>query len=120
MDTHSHGQNPQDTEAVIAWLQQNALPIQHIDVGSSCSDLQPLKQILKDVKVVGMGETTHGTSEIYRLRHRLLEFLVTEMNFDTITLESSFAACQPINEYVLYGKGDREGSGDGVLHHVVQ
>jgi erythromycin esterase len=107
MDVQSDGQNAAQEKEVITWLQQNAIPIQHVEAGNGFSDLQPLKQVLKDVKVVGLGETTHGTREIFQMKHRLLEFLVTEMGFNTFTIEASFSACQPINDYVLYGKGDR-------------
>jgi erythromycin esterase len=107
MDAQSDGQNTPQEKAVISWIQQNAIPVQHVEAGNGFSDLQPLKQVLKDVKVVGLGETTHGTSEIFQMKHRLVEFLVTEMGFNRFTMEASFAACQPINDYVLYGKGDR-------------
>src|SRR5262245_62444 len=94
-------------KAVITWLQQNAIPIQYVEAGNGFSDLQPLKQMLKDTKVVGLGESTHGTREMFQLKHRLLEFLVTEMGYDAFAIEASFSACQPINDYVLYGIGDR-------------
>jgi erythromycin esterase len=97
----------ENEKAVITWLKRNAIPVQHVEAGNGFSDLQPFKQMLKDVKVVGLGETTHGTREIFQLKHRLLEFLVTEMDFDSFAIEASFAACQPINDYVLYGIGDR-------------
>ena len=98
---------PQEEQAIIAWLQQNAIPLRHIEAGHGFADLQPLKRILADAKVVGLGETTHGTREFFQIKHRLLEFLVTEMAFTAFVLEASYAACQPINEYVLHGRGDR-------------
>jgi erythromycin esterase len=109
MDVQPNGRDAQQEseKTIIAWLQQNAMSIQHIAAGNGFADLQPLKQILREVKVVGLAETTHGTREIFQLKHRLLEFLVTEMNFNTFTIEASSAACQPINDYILYGKGDR-------------
>lgn len=61
-----------------------------------------------DGKVVGLGESTHGTREFSQVKHRLLKFLVREMGFNAYPLEASYAACQPINDYVLYGKGDLE------------
>ena len=41
------------------------------------------------------------------MKHRLVEFLVTEMNFTGFIFEASYAASQPINDYILTGKGDR-------------
>lgn len=108
MDAQTSGQTaPPDEQAIIAWLQQNAIPLQHIEAGHGFSDLQPLKRILADARVAGLGEATHGTREFFQFKHRLLEFLVTEMGFTAFVLEASYAACQPINEYVLHGRGDR-------------
>jgi erythromycin esterase len=93
-------------EAIRTWLQQSVVPIRHVEAGNGFADLQPMKAILQDVKVLGAGEATHGTREFFQFKHRLLEFLVTEMGFTLFAIEASSAACEPINEYVRYGKGD--------------
>jgi erythromycin esterase len=97
---------PATEQAVLGWLRQNAIPIQHLEAGHGFADLQPLKPLLQDVKVVGLGEATHGTREFFQIKHRLLEFLVIEMGFTAFAIEASYAACQPINDYVLHGVGD--------------
>ncbi len=97
----------ENEQIIIQWLQQNTIPIQHIEAGNGFADLQPLKALLEGTKIVGLGETTHGTHEFLQLRLRLAEFLVTEMGYTVFTIEGSFAAWQPINDYVLEGKGDR-------------
>lgn len=96
----------QNNKVVIGWLQEKVIPIKHVEAGNGYSDLQPLKKIFKDVKVLGLGETTHGTREFFQFKHRLVEFLAAEMGYTVFTLEASYAGCQPINEYVLFGKGD--------------
>jgi erythromycin esterase len=98
----------QDTvQLVSAWFKQNSYPIKYIEPGNGFADLQLLKQTLKNVNVIGLGEATHGTHEFFKIKQRIIEFLVTQMNFTAFVLESSYAACQPINDYILYGKGDR-------------
>jgi erythromycin esterase len=98
----------QDTDKVVTdWLKQNSITIKSIEAGSGFSDLQPLKKILKDVQVVGLGEATHGTHEFFKFKHRLMEFLVTEMGFTAFAIEASYSDCEPINDYILTGKGDR-------------
>jgi len=37
----------------------------------------------------------------------MLEFLVKEMGFTVFAIEASYPACMNINDFVLYGKGDR-------------
>jgi len=95
-----------DSKAIITWLQQKAIPIRHVEAGNSFSDLQPLEKILKNVRVIGLGENTHGTREFFQLKHRLLEFLVKEMKFTAFAMEAGYGSCEPINNYVLYGKGN--------------
>ena len=95
------------TEVVTAWLKQNSIPIKYTESGHDFSDLQPLKKILQNVQVIGLGEATHGTQEFFKMKHRLVEFLVTQMGFTAFALESSYSNCQPINDYILTGKGDR-------------
>jgi erythromycin esterase len=98
----------QDTTAIVtAWLKQNSIPIKYLEAGNGFSDLQPLKKILHGAQVVGLGEATHGTHEFFEMKQRLIEFLVTQMGFTALALESSYSNCQPINDYILTGKGDR-------------
>jgi erythromycin esterase len=93
-------------ELVSGWLREHAFPLQRVEPGNGFGDLKPLRQWLRDVRFVGLGETTHGTREFFQVKHRLLEFLVSEMGFRAFALESSVAACTRINEYVVDGKGD--------------
>ncbi|WNH12716.1 erythromycin esterase family protein [Thalassobellus suaedae] len=91
---------------VISWLKQNAVPIKTIESGNSFKDLKLLKKTLKDAKIVALGESTHGTSEFFKMKHRLIAFLVKEMGFTQFAMEAPIASSVPINEYILYGKGD--------------
>lgn len=96
-----------DTGAIVAALRENAIPLRHVEAGSGFADLQPLKQVWKDVRVIGLGEITHGTREFFQVKHRLLEFLVRELGFTAFAIEASYSNTQPINDYVLHGRGDR-------------
>ena len=96
-----------DTTDIVAALRANAIPLRHVEAGNGFADLQPLKQVWKDVRVIGLGEITHGTREFFQVKHRLLEFLVREMGFTAIAIEASYSNTQPINDFVLHGKGDR-------------
>jgi erythromycin esterase len=95
-----------EQQQIVEWIRKSAIPLRHIEAGLGFADLQPLPHTFDNVTVVGLGETTHGTREFFQVKHRLLEFLVTQLGFTVFALESSFAACQPINDYVLFGKGD--------------
>lgn len=91
---------------VRAWITQNAVPIETVVAGHGFEDLMPLKAILKDKRIVAMGEATHGSKEFFQMKHRMLEFLVSECGFNLFAIESNFAECLVINDYVLGGDGD--------------
>jgi erythromycin esterase len=57
-------------------------------------------------RVVGLGEGTHGTREFFLLKHRLLEFLVSEMGFTHFAIEATWPESNDVNRYVLTGEGD--------------
>lgn len=99
-------QEKADELEFIKWITANAHEIKSVDANSGFADLQPLKNILNEVQVVGLGEATHGTSEFFRMKHRMLEFLVKEMGYTSFYIEASMSRCRYINDYVLYGKGD--------------
>jgi len=42
----------------------------------------------------------------FQIKHRILEFLLKEMNFTGFAIEAPYFACQPINDYILSGKGE--------------
>src|SRR5256885_13961063 len=93
--------------AVVAWIRETAIPLRTLNAGSGFEDLAPLKSVLMNARIVGLGESTHGTSEFQRVKHRLLEFLVKEMGYTAFALEASYSDAQAMNAYVLHGKGNR-------------
>jgi len=94
-------------EAIIDWLKKNAIPIKSVEAGNGFADLQPFKRILADARVVGLGEATHGAREFFQFKHRMVEFLVQEMNFNVFAIEVSYAICLKVNDYVAGGKTSR-------------
>ncbi|MBC9929889.1 erythromycin esterase family protein [Chitinophaga qingshengii] len=92
----------------LKWLKDHAMPLKTVDAGHGSEDLQGLKPLIGDAGIVALGECTHGTSEVFRMKHRLLEFLVTEMGFRVFAIEANLPEAKHMNEYVLYGKGTAE------------
>ena len=99
---------PLDTStAVVAWIRQHAIPLRSIDAGHGFADLQPLKRVLQDARIVGLGESVHGAREFFRAKHRIIEFLVKEMGFTAFAMEGAYSDAEPINTYIVSGQGDR-------------
>ncbi len=95
-------------------LKKSVIPISTVEAGNGFKDLMPLKDILKDKKIVAMGEATHGTSEFFKMKHRFFEFLVEEMGYRVFVMECNGGAGQVINDYILKGEDNVENSLDGL------
>jgi erythromycin esterase len=93
-------------DAARSWLAANAIRLDTVEAGRGFADMQPLKKIVGRARIVSLGEATHGTREFFQLKHRMLEFLVSEMGFDIFAIEATMPESFDINEYVLHGKGD--------------
>jgi len=88
------------------WIKAKAVPLLSVYPGRGFEDLEALKNLIGDASVVGLGEATHGTSEFFRLKHRLIEFLAERMGFSVVCVEASLVSASAINDYVLTGQGD--------------
>jgi len=66
----------------------------------------PLKQMIGNARIVALGEATHGTHEFFQMKHRMLEFLVQEMGFNTFAIEANWPEANLINDYIHTGEGN--------------
>ena len=73
---------------------------------SDFNDLAYLKSIVKDSKIIALGESTHGTSEFFKVKHRVLQYAILELGVRVFILEDNQLIVERINDYVLYGQRD--------------
>lgn len=99
-------------------LKENIIPISTVEAGSGFEDLMPLKDILKDKKIVAMGEATHGTSEFFKMKHRFFKFLVEEMGYRVFAMECDGDGGQVINDYILNGEGNLDEIMESIKYEV--
>jgi len=53
-------------------------------------NLSSLKESLKDVEIVSLGENTHGLGEVFKAKVDLVKFLYQEMGFNLVLFESGY------------------------------
>jgi erythromycin esterase len=90
------------------WLKENAVHLNSIEAGSGFDDMQPLKAIIGEARIVALGEAAHCNGSFSRAKHRMVEFLVTEMDFTVFAIEATFPGALELNDYILTGEGDPE------------
>ncbi len=89
----------------LQWLKSLVIPLKS-DSDQDKSDLICLKQLVSNVKIVGLGEETHGSGSIYRMKDRIVEYLIENEGFNVFALETEMPAASKLNNFINNGKGD--------------
>lgn len=87
-------------EAVADWLAAGAQPLASADPDADSADLEPLRALVGDARIVALGEAVYGSSDAVALNHRIVAFLVQEMGFNVVALESGWHLGLNVNAYV--------------------
>lgn len=95
-----------DHQPVVEWVAAHAVRLQTPVAGHGFADMQPLKAMIGNARIVSLGEATHGSREFFQLKHRMLEFLATEMGFTIFSIEANMPEAYRLNDFVLNGNGD--------------
>lgn len=96
--------------AQISWLTERASPFASYQPLEGVERRVPddfpfFKEAVGDSKIIALGESTHGTSEFFALKHRLLQYAVEELGFRAFAIEDHLVVGQNINEYITTGAG---------------
>lgn len=94
------------TDEVVSWIDRKARRLRTTDPTEPLGDLRGLRRIVGGASVVGLGEACHGSREIFRVKHRMVRYLVEELGFRTLAFEQDFAWGTVIDHYVVTGEGD--------------
>ncbi|GKX28303.1 putative hydrolase YbfO [Vallitalea longa] len=69
------------------WYKENVNEIKSLD-SKDYSDLEFLKDLLKDKKIVSLGENFHSVGDYRTIKTRLIKYLHEELGFDAVGFES--------------------------------
>ena len=90
---------PKVDAAARADVRERARPIRSL-ASDDFSDLEFLRPLLREKRIVQLGESAHGVAEYNWLKVRLVKFLHRSLGFDVIAFESSLGGCQLADERV--------------------
>jgi erythromycin esterase-like protein len=93
---------------VANWIRHHADQLATTDPAAPLDDLAPLRRMVGDAQVVGLGESTHGAREEFTLKHRVLRLLVEQLGFRSIAWEEDWTTGLLLNQYLLTGDGELE------------
>lgn len=75
-----------------AETERDGIAIRSLD-SDDFSDLEGLRELIGDARIVQLGESSHGVEEYSQIKSRLIRFLHEEMDFDVLVFESSLYEC---------------------------
>jgi erythromycin esterase len=87
------------------WAAAHALRLA-ADSTSDLIDLRQLAPVIGQARVVALGEPAHGAHEPLAFRNRLFRYLVEELGFTAIAIESALPESRRIQDFVAGGAGD--------------
>ncbi|MBN8705282.1 MAG: erythromycin esterase family protein [Bacteroidetes bacterium] len=95
---------PPPDPAKLAALSPHIFTVRSIDPDDTIfTDLQPLKSVLNNKKIVLLGEQSHGDGSVFLAKARLIKFLHEEMGFNVLAFESGLFECSLAEELITSG-----------------
>jgi len=93
------GHAQSDDASWVAWTRQHHFPIASTTArpNDDFADLQFLKTVVGDRRLVQLGESGHGVAEFDSSKVRLVKFFHEQMGFDVMAFESSIYECFAAN-----------------------
>ena len=82
-----------------------ALAVRSVELSAGTADLSPLASLIGRASVVVFGENTHGAHEPLAFRNRLFRYLVEELGFTAIAVETGLPESRRIARFVAGGPG---------------
>lgn len=80
-------------------------PIANVQPTSELTDLQFLDTLIQQQTIL-LGESTHGSKEVFEMKHKLVKYLVTQKGYRVFALEAGVLECERLNRYIQNGEGD--------------
>jgi hypothetical protein len=75
------------------WLDRNAVEVRTLSIDGDLRDLDRFARQLRGVRVVQLGENTHGDGAAFAAKCRLIRWLHEKMGFDVVAFESGMYEC---------------------------
>ena len=96
--------DPLERAAFVAWARSEAKPLARLDGRDATSvvDLTRLARFTIATRVVGIGESAHGTRELMMLKARFTEQLIASARVSAVVLESGLVEGRAVDAWITH------------------
>jgi erythromycin esterase len=88
------------------WIDGNARPLSQLDSAAPLTDLEPMAAMIGDAVVVGLGESTRASRELFVTRLRIFRLLVERLGFRALAIQDNEVISARLDKYVRTAEGD--------------
>ncbi len=88
--------SPKSRDDIVGMIRDTAEPFDDVD----SADLNPLLDRIGDARLVLLGESSHGTSEFYRMRARITKELVEKRGFNIVAVEADWPDAAQVHRVI--------------------
>jgi erythromycin esterase len=88
------------------WIRRHTHALTSLDAHADLDELEPLRQLVGDARVVAIGEGAHFVREFSQVRQRVLRFLAERCGFTVFAFEYSFAVADVLDAW-LHSRDNR-------------
>jgi erythromycin esterase len=104
------------SDARVDWLKKHAVPLRTLDpADEDFADLEPLRKIIGDARIVQLGEQSHGDGATFHAKARLIKFLHQKMGFSVFAIESGLYDCYKAWSQLQGGSEPRAALNQGIF-----
>lgn len=92
--------NTDNLSVPTAWTRKHTTLVSGLEPDTELDDLEPLREIVGDARVVAIGEGAHFVHEFHQVQYRVLRFLVERCGFTVFAFEYSFVAGDSLDAWL--------------------
>ena len=86
-------------------LRKYIYPLRTVEPGEEgTNDLNVLKELIGESSAVALGENSHGSSEIYKMKERFIRYMANYLGFDIFSIEADMPSAYQLNMFTQQGK----------------
>ncbi|RFS17718.1 erythromycin esterase family protein [Emticicia sp. C21] len=95
------------SQIALAIINTHCFPIKNIENDQIIDDLKPLRNVISNARIFALGENSHGSASLFKLKLKFVKYLVEKEGFTVFALESPVVEADKINDYVLKNTGTK-------------